>query len=695
MMLLRARTLAMGCSGVRPVVAETIARRCSTPGIDAGRARARLARRQRRPRAARALRAGADRRGRGRRRRRRAGRRPQALAAAGIEPVTLGAKEGLALINGTDGMLGHAACSRCADLDALLRSRRRRRRDDASRRCWAPTAPSPPTCMALRPQPGQARQRRQPARAAGGLADRRQPPRTATRACRTPTRCAARRRCTAPRATRSSYAARGRRRRARRRRSTTRWCCPTAGSSRAATSTARRSAFACDFLAIAAAEVGAIAERRTDRLLDAHPLARACRRSSPTTPGVNSGLMIAQYTQAAMVAENRRLAAPASVDSLPTSAMQEDHVSMGWGAARKLRAVARQPRGGSSPSSWSARPAALDLRAPLQPGAGTGAALRRAARRGVAGAGPDRWLAPELRARPRSWSRRGALLGAVEAVDRDAAAMSGATTPARSARRAGTELTCRGWPQEAAMRMLMNNLDPEVAERPDDLVVYGGTGRAARSWEAFDAIVRTLRDARRRRDAARPVGQAGRRVPHPRVGAARADRQLEPGAASGRTGTSSAGSRRSGLTMYGQMTAGSWIYIGTPGDPAGHLRVLRRDRAARASAARWPGTITLTAGLGGMGGAQPLAVTMNGGVALCVEVDPRAHRAPRSRRATSTRWPTTSTTRSRAARAAKRRAPARCQRRARRQRRRRRARAARGAASRPTSSPTRRAPTTR
>jgi SAM-dependent methyltransferase len=153
--------------------------------------------------------------------------------------------------------------------------------------------------------------------------------------------------------------------------------------------------FACDFLAIAAAEVGAIAERRTDRLLDAN-------RSQGLPPflavdaGVNSGVMIAHYTQAAMVAENRRLAAPASVDSLPTSAMQEDHVSMGWGAARKLRRVVDNlSRILAVELLCAAR--GLELRAPLTPAAGTEAA--RALVESIAGgAGPDRWLAPELAA---------------------------------------------------------------------------------------------------------------------------------------------------------------------------------------------------------------------------------------------------------------------------------------------------------
>jgi histidine ammonia-lyase len=169
--------------------------------------------------------------------------------------------------------------------------------------------------------------------------------------------------------------------------------------------------FACDFLAIAAAEVGAIAERRTDRLLDA-------ARSHGLPPfltedaGVNSGLMIAQYTQAAMVAANRRLAAPASVDSLPTSAMQEDHVSMGWGAARKLRvSVANLARILAVELVCAGH--GIDLRAPLAPGAGTGAALR-AVRTRVAGPGPDRRLAPDLGA-VEELIASGDLLGAVEA----------------------------------------------------------------------------------------------------------------------------------------------------------------------------------------------------------------------------------------------------------------------------------------
>jgi histidine ammonia-lyase len=170
--------------------------------------------------------------------------------------------------------------------------------------------------------------------------------------------------------------------------------------------------FACDFLAIAAAEVGAIAERRTDRMLDpsrSHGLPPFLTQDA----GVNSGLMIAQYTQAAMVAENRRLAAPASVDSLPTSAMQEDHVSMGWGAARKLRAsVANLARILAVELVCAAH--GIDLRAPLRPGPGTAAALA-AVRERIDGPGPDRQLAPDLAA-AEALASGGALVAAVEAA---------------------------------------------------------------------------------------------------------------------------------------------------------------------------------------------------------------------------------------------------------------------------------------
>src|SRR6187399_903972 len=183
----------------------------------------------------------------------------------------------------------------------------------------------------------------------------------------------------------------------------------------------------------------------------------------------------------------------------------------------------------------------------------------------------------------------------------------------------GTDISCRGWQQEAALRMLMNNLDPEVAERPDDLVVYGGTGRAARSWPAFDTIVRELRaladDQTLLVQSGKPVGVFRTHEWAPRVLIANSNlvgkwanwetfRELE----------------RAGLTMYGQMTAGSWIYIGTQGILQGTYETFA-ELARQHFGGSLAGRIVLTAGLGGMGGAQPLAVTMNGGVCLAIEVD--------------------------------------------------------------------------
>jgi urocanate hydratase len=184
----------------------------------------------------------------------------------------------------------------------------------------------------------------------------------------------------------------------------------------------------------------------------------------------------------------------------------------------------------------------------------------------------------------------------------------------------GSELSCRSWPQEAAMRMLMNNLDPEVAERPQDLVVYGGTGRAARSWEAFDAIVRTLRDLRDDEtllvQSGKPVAVFRTHEHAPRV--LISNSMLVPKWADWDTFRAL---EAQGLTMYGQMTAGSWIYIGTQGILQGTYETLA-ECGVQHFGASLRGTVTLTGGLGGMGGAQPLAVTMNDGVALCVEVDP-------------------------------------------------------------------------
>jgi histidine ammonia-lyase len=406
MMLLRARTLAMGYSGARPVLAESILALLNArltpvvPEYGSLGASGDLA-----PLAHCALALigegevdGPD-----------GARRPaaEALAAAGIDPVELSAKEGLALINGTDGMLGMlvlasadlAQLFRVADVTAAMSVEALLGTD----RVFAADL------VALRPQPGQAA-------SAANL-----------RALLAGSEIVASHREGDPRV-QDAYSLR---------------CAPqVTGAARDTLEHADRVAAAelrsaidnpmvlpdgrvescgnfhgapvalvCDFLAVAAAEVGAIAERRTDRLLDetrSHGLPAFLAED----PGVNSGMMLAHYAQAAMVAENRRLAAPASVDSLPTSAMQEDHVSMGWGAARKLRTVvANLARILAVELTCAAR--GLDLRAPLQPGPGTAAALA-VTRKQIEGPGPDRFVAPDLAAAEALVSA-GKLLAAVQA----------------------------------------------------------------------------------------------------------------------------------------------------------------------------------------------------------------------------------------------------------------------------------------
>ena len=407
MMLLRARTLAMGYSGARPVVAERILALLGAaitpvvPEYGSLGASGDLA-----PLAHCALvliGEGEVFDGSGRR-----VPAASALGAAGIEPIELTVKEGLALINGTDGMLGMLVLA-CGDLAVLLRTA-----DVAAAmsveallgtdRAFAEDL------IALRPQPGQVA-------SASNL-----------RALLAGSAIVASHRYGDPRV-QDAYSLR---------------CAPQViGAGRDALAFARsvasvelRSAIdnpmvlpdgrvescgnfhgapvgmACDFLAVAAAEVGAIAERRTDRLLDA-ARSHGLPPFLAANPGVDSGMMLAGYTQAALVAENRRLAAPASVDSLPTSAMQEDHVSMGWGAARKLRlSVSNLTRILAVELTCAAR--ALDLRAPLAPAPGTAAALALLRSR-VPGPGPDRYLSPELSA-VEELVRSGAVLDAVEAV---------------------------------------------------------------------------------------------------------------------------------------------------------------------------------------------------------------------------------------------------------------------------------------
>ena len=398
MMLLRARTLSMGYSGVRQVVVDTILALLNNDIVPAVHEHGSLgASGDLAPLSAVALALIGE------------GECASALHAAGIAPVTLRAKEGLALINGTDGMLGMLVLA-LADLDMLVKVA-----DIAAAisiealmgtdRAFAADV------MSLRPHEGQTRSAENLRRL---LAD---------------SEIMASHRADDVRV-QDAYSLR---------------CSPQVhGAARDTIAHARRVAeielvsaidnpsvmpdgrvescghfhgapvaFACDFLAIASAEMGAIAERRTDRLLDRH-------RSHGLPPflaedaGVNSGMMIAHYTQAAMVAENRRLAAPASVDSLPTSAMQEDHVSMGWGAARKLRqSVANLGRILAAEVVCAAR--GVDLRQPLSPSAPVAAAVAAVRTAGIEGPGPDRWLAPELAVAERL-VMSGTLVAAVEAI---------------------------------------------------------------------------------------------------------------------------------------------------------------------------------------------------------------------------------------------------------------------------------------
>jgi len=407
MLLLRAATLAKGYSGTRPVVAQALLDLLNSgitpfvPAYGSLGASGDLA-----PLAHAALCLtgegwvlGED-----------GGRLPgaDALRAAGLSPLELEAKEGLSLLNGTDGMLGMLALA-CVDAGMLFASA-----DVAAamsvEALLGTDRPFAPELQALRPHPGQAE-------SAANL----------VRLLAHSEIVASHRR--SHHAVQDAYSLR---------------CHPqVAGAARDtldfATQVATREpaasvdnpvvlpdgrvestgnfhgeplAFACDFLAIAAAEVGAIAERRIDRLMDP-ARSRGLPPFLAPEAGVNSGLMIAQYTAAALAAENRRQAAPASVDSLPTSAMQEDHVSMGWGAARKLRQVlASLARIVAIEVICAAE--GLDLRAPLQPAPAT-RAVRDLLRTRVAGPGPDRFLAPDLAA-SEELVRGGAILAAAEGV---------------------------------------------------------------------------------------------------------------------------------------------------------------------------------------------------------------------------------------------------------------------------------------
>jgi histidine ammonia-lyase len=330
-----------------------------------------------------------------------------ALNAAGIEPVkTLVAKEGLALVNGTDGMLAMLTLAN-HDLEQLLKTADVTAAMSVEALLGTDRAFAE-DLLALRPQPGQARSAANLRTLLAGspivTSHRENDPRVQdaySLRCAPQVNGAARDTLAHAEAVAANELVSA---------IDNPMVLPDGRIESCGNFHGAPLAFACDFLAIAIAEVGAIAERRTDRLLDASR-SQGLPPFLASEPGVDSGLMIAQYTQAAMVAENRRRAAPASVGSLPTSAMQEDHVSMGWGAARKLRASLDGLRRILAVELVAAA-AALDLRAPLAPAPGTGAA-RHALRRVVLAPGTDRFLAPDLAAAEHLLAS-GELLGEVQ-----------------------------------------------------------------------------------------------------------------------------------------------------------------------------------------------------------------------------------------------------------------------------------------
>ena len=385
-------------------------------------------------------------------------------------------------------------------------------------------------------------------------------------------------------------------------------------------------ALALDVLAIAMTNLATIAERRIDRLV--HPdFNQGLPPFLSPEAGVNSGFMMAQVTAASLASECKVLSHPASVDTIPTDGNKEDVVPMAMGAAWKLRRIVNNVAHVLAIELMCGAQA-IDFRAPLQP-AQRVARLHAHVRELVPRLERDRVLSGDIatashRDRQRHVRRRDACRP-TSALPFNLDVRMTATTvdapagarPVRAPR--GSTISCKGWQQEAALRMLMNNLDPEVAERPDDLVVYGGTGKAARNWECFDAIVRSLRalenDETLLVQSGKPVAVFRTHATAPRVLIANSNlvgrwatwdvfRELE----------------RKGLTMYGQMTAGSWIYIGSQGILQGTFETFGAV-ARQHFDGSLAGRFVLSAGLGGMGGAQPLAATMQGAAFLGVEVD--------------------------------------------------------------------------
>ena len=391
-------------------------------------------------------------------------------------------------------------------------------------------------------------------------------------------------------------------------------------------------AFALDALAMAVSELANISERRIERLVNPN-LSDGLPAFLTSDGGLNSGFMIPQYVAASLVSENKVLCHPASIDSIPTSAGQEDHVSMGNAAGLKAWQVLANCESALA-IELLAGAQAVEFHAPLEPGAGV-----RATRAAVRELSPrlrdDRSLSPDIEAvaarDPRRLARRRrrgrsrcAAVSVTETLAARVEALCGDLSRIRAPR--GTELNARPWSTEAPLRMLLNNLDAEVAENPQELVVYGGSGRAARSHDALRAIVGSLLELRADEtllvQSGKPVGVFTTHEGAPRV--LIANSLLVPKWA---TWDEFRRLEAEGLTMFGQMTAGSWIYIGTQGILQGTYQTFAAAGEKHFGSPDLAGKTILTAGLGGMGGAQPLAATMAGAAILCIEVDP--HRIER------------------------------------------------------------------
>ena len=514
-------------------------------------------------------------------------------------------KEGLALINGTDGMLGMLVLA-IADLGAAA-SRRRRHRGDERRGAAGhrPRLRRRPAGAAAASRPGAQRANMTPA--ARRLGDRRR------RTSRTYTRVqdAYSLRCApqvhgAARDTVAHARRRGRARAGLGDRQPGR-CCPTGAIESNGNFHGAPVAYVLDFLAIVAADLASISERRTDR--HAGP---ARNHGLPPfladDPGVDSGLMIAQYTQAAH--RLRDEAAGRAGERGLDPALGDAGGPRLDGLARRAQAAprGRRPARVLADRAAGRRARARPARARSRPAAGTGAV--RAALRAHVAAARARPL-PVARDRGRvdarrpsgagRWPPKHASVGELATDPRDATedAWNPMTAdPAPSAPRAAPSSPRRAGSRRPPLRMLQNNLDPEVAEHPDELVVYGGTGKAARNWAAFDAH-RRARCAQLKDDetmlvqSGKPVGVFRTHEWAPRVLIANS----QPRAATGPPGRSSAASSSSGLTMYGQMTAGSWIYIGTQGILQGTYETFAAVGEPSASAARSPARSPLTGGL--------------------------------------------------------------------------------------------------